>query len=356
MKQTVAVALSGGLDSAVTAVLLKQEGYQVLGLHFKTGYESSRAGPVQFTSLSSSRSRVHRVSEQIGIPLEVVDLSEAFHKEVVLYFVNAYRSGHTPNPCMVCNERIKFGLLLQRALAVGASRFATGHYARIQADAAGRFSLLKGVDPKKDQSYFLSRLTQKELEKAIFPLGVYSKKQAYEMARNWGLESSDGPESQELCFVEKDDYKQFLSQTAGLPSKPGPVVDAEGHVMGRHQGLHNFTVGQRRGINIPGPAAYYVIRLDHERNRLVIGFKTDLAARQCRVTNINWIQGEPPDHPISASTRIRYRHQEAESNVTPLAGGRAEVRFTRPMNAITPGQAAVFYQGERVLGGGWIAT
>jgi tRNA-specific 2-thiouridylase len=355
MKQTVAVALSGGLDSAVAAALLKQEGLQVLGLHFINGYEQASAPPARSIPESGRHSPVHKLAEQIGISLEIIDLSEPFENEVVQYFVNAYRSGQTPNPCMVCNERIKFGVLLNRAAALGASHLATGHYARIQTEVNGRLSLLKGVDPIKDQSYFLARLTQKELKKAMFPLGAFTKDQAREIARARQFESIHRRESQELCFVEDDNYKQFLSQRGGLTSKPGPVVTTDGRAIGQHQGLHNYTVGQRRGINIPGPAPYYVIRLDHEHNRLVIGLKSETSARECLVTNINWIERESPEEPMSVSTRIRYRHKEAESTLTPVDGDTARISFSRPQEAITPGQGAVFYKGERVLGGGWIA-
>lgn len=356
MKQTVAVALSGGLDSAVAASLLKQEGLQVLGLHFINGYEQALAPPARSTPESGHHSPVQKLAEQIGISLEIIDLSEAFENEVVQYFVNAYQSGQTPNPCMVCNERIKFGPLLHRAEALGASHLATGHYARINKEESGRLSLLKGVDPIKEQSYFLARLTQNELKKAIFPLGAFTKDQAREMARAWQFESIHGRESQELCFVENDNYKQFLSQRGGLPSKPGPIVTTDGRAVGHHQGLHNYTVGQRRGINIPGPVPYYVIRLDHEHNSLVIGLKSETSARECLVTHINWIEGESPEKSMSVSTRIRYRHKEAESTLTPVDGHTARICFSQPQEAITPGQGAVFYQDERVLGGGWIAS
>ena len=354
MKTTVAVALSGGLDSAVAAALLKKEGHQVLGIHFKTGYERA---PVE-SGLSTPPASVHlstrRISERIGMPLEVVDLSEDFEKEVVLYFVNAYRAGQTPNPCMVCNERIKFGMILERARALGASHLATGHYARKEANSKGLFSLLKGVDHVKEQSYFLARLTQEQLKQIIFPLGNYTKRQVREMARAWELESYHERESQELCFVKNDSYKEFLSRSAGLTGKPGPIVTTAGETIGSHRGLHNYTVGQRRGINVPGSAPYYVIRLDNESNRLVVGFKNELAAKECLVTDINWIEGEPPGGSISVQTRIRYRHKEAESLLLPVDRNTAKISFSEAQNAITPGQAAVFYQGERVLGGGWI--
>jgi tRNA-specific 2-thiouridylase len=355
MKLTAAVALSGGLDSAVAAAILKKEGHRVLGFHFKTGYEQVPAGTVRSVSKSRIPSCVQQVAEQIGIPLSVLDFSEAFEKEVIQYFVHAYRCGQTPNPCMVCNERIKFGLVLDSALALGASHMATGHYARIRAGADGRFFLLKGIDRVKDQSYFLARLGQNHLSRAIFPLGKYTKDQVREMAQAWGLSACHGRESQELCFVKDDSYKAFLSRSGGLSSQPGPIETTEGRKLGVHQGLHNYTVGQRQGINIPGPAPYYVLRLDDKRNRLVVGSKSELAAAECLVTQINWIDGEPPEEPISVSTRIRYRHREADSTLTVLDRHTATVRFAEAQDAITPGQAAVFYEGERVLGGGWIA-
>lgn len=356
MRDTVAVALSGGLDSAVAAVLLKMEGYRVLGVHFKTGYERTPVGPGLSESLSQTHSAFRRIPQDVGISLEILDLSKDFEEEVVRYFVRLYRSGQTPNPCMVCNERIKFGLLLKRARALGASHLATGHYARIEQDEDGRFSLLKGVDPAKDQSYFLARLTQHQLKQALFPLGNYTKGQVQKMARDRGLESHHGRESQELCFVKDDSYKAFLARSGRLPDRPGPIVTAKGKMIGHHRGLHNYTVGQRRGINVPGPAPYYVIRLDPDNNRLVVGFKPELAATKCLVTRINWIKGEPPAANTAVFTRLRYRHCETESSLSLVDPHTARVHFHEPQNAITPGQAAVFYEGDRVLGGGWIVS
>lgn len=355
MKKTVAVALSGGLDSAVAAALLKKKNYRVIGLHFRTGYEFGPGDLDPSMPLSRVNSWAHRVSEQIGIPLEVLDCSEAFEREVVRYFVDAYRSGQTPNPCVVCNQHIKFGLILERARALGASTLATGHYARIRQEANGQSWLLKGVDRAKDQSYFLYRLTQQQLNHAMFPLGIYTKKQVREMARTLDLTSFKERESQELCFVRHPTYKDFLSKRTEFHSRPGLIVNTRGDILGQHQGFHAYTVGQRKGIGIPGLTPYYVIRLDKEQNRLVIGAKSELEATECRVTHINWIETVPPEKQISAQTRIRYRHREAESVLTPLDPHTATVRFSKAQYAITPGQAAVFYQGERVLGGGWIA-
>jgi tRNA-specific 2-thiouridylase len=354
MEKHVAVALSGGLDSAVAAALLKKENHQVTGLHFRTGYEAPSDDVDPSGQSSSVDSWAERVAAQIGIPLEVVDYSEAFENVVVRYFVDAYQSGQTPNPCMVCNQRIKFGFMLEEAKVRGASALATGHYARIHHEENGRFYLTKGADPEKDQSYFLALLNQEQLSQASFPLGTYTKKEVKEMAGLFGLTSFRGGESQELCFVGEPNYKEFLSGRAGLSSKPGAIVNSTGDVMGHHNGLHAFTIGQRKGINIPGPAPYYVLRIDHQQNQLVIGSKSELAGTECLVTQINWIGIEPPDIPISVQTRIRYRHQEAESTLMPLDDESSKVRFSEPQYAITPGQAAVFYQGQRVLGGGWI--
>ncbi|NVM22448.1 MAG: tRNA 2-thiouridine(34) synthase MnmA [Desulfobacterales bacterium] len=355
MKRTVAVALSGGIDSAVAAALLKKEDYRLIGLYFQTGYEFSPGGSTASRPFSRVNPWPLRAAEQIGIPLEVIDCSKAFEMEVVRYFIDTYRSGQTPNPCMVCNQRIKFGLMLERAKALGASALATGHYARIRQEANGQYRLLKGVDMAKDQSYFLARLSRKQLSRVMLPLGAYTKKQVREMAEAWGFTAFAEGESQELCFIRQPSYKDFLCSLAGFTRKPGPIVNTRGEILGQHRGLHAYTVGQRRGIGIPGAEPFYVIRLDSEQNRLVIGAKSELAACQCTVTDINWIGTEPPDRPISVQTRIRYRHREAESVLTPLGPDRAVVRFCEDQYAITPGQAAVFYQGERVLGGGWIA-
>lgn len=355
MKKTVAVALSGGLDSAISAALLKKENYRVIGLHFLTGYESPPGDLAPPAPLSGSYAWAQRAAEQIGISLEVIDCSLPFEREIVRYFIGAYRSGQTPNPCVVCNQRIKFGVTLEKAKALGASALATGHYARIRKETRGQLCLLKGVDQAKDQSYFLSRLTEEQLSQAMFPLGSHTKEEVREMAKAWQLAPLARGESQELCFVRTPSYREFLANLGEFVSKPGAIVNARGDILGRHQGLHAYTIGQRRGIGIPGPEPYYVLLLDNRQNRLVIGPKSELADTECTVTHINWIGIEPPDKPLAVKTRIRYRHKEANSTLTPLGRDRANVSFSEPQYAITPGQAAVFYQGERVLGGGWIA-
>jgi len=355
MKKTVAVALSGGLDSAVAAALLKKQGYRVIGLYFRTGYEFPRNHTIPRPGLGQACTRAQRAAEQIGIPLEVIDCSQVFEREVVRYFIDAYQSGQTPNPCLVCNQRIKFSFVLEYAKALGASALATGHYAGKRRGPGGRFSLLRGVDCTKDQSYFLALLTQEQLSQAMFPLGPCRKQRIKGIANRWRFGSLMEEESQELCFVRHPSYKDFLSDLGGFRREPGAIVNTSGHVLGKHRGLYAYTVGQRRGISVPGPEPYYVICLDNKENRLVIGGKAELEAIECTVTHINWIGIEPPEKPISVKTRIRYRHHEAESIVRPLDHDTARVRFAKAQYAITPGQAAVFYQRERVLGGGWIA-
>ncbi len=355
MKKTVAVALSGGLDSTLAAALLKEENNRVIGVHFLTGYEFPPGESIPSGSLSSAVTRAEMAAQKIGIPIEVIDCSQPFEKEVVHYFIGTYQSGRTPNPCMVCNQCIKFGFVLDHAKAIGASILATGHYARISQGSSGEFCLLRGTDRAKDQSYFLARLSQGQLSQAMFPLGTYTKEQVTEMASARGLRSFMEGESQELCFVRHDSYKDFLSNLPGFPCTPGPIVNTRGDLLGHHRGLHAYTVGQRRGIGIPGPEPYNVIRLDYKQNRLVIGIKSALVSTKCTVTHINWIGITPPVKPLSVQTRIRYRHKEAESILTPVGHDAARVSFTKAQYAITPGQGAVFYQGERVLGGGWIA-
>jgi tRNA-specific 2-thiouridylase len=354
MKKPVVVALSGGLDSAVTATLLKED-YDVIGLHFLTGFETPCEGSNLPSHVLGSDSPVHKAAETIGVPLKVIDCSQDFRKEVVQYFIKSYRTGKTPNPCVVCNQRIKFGLVLEYAKSLGAFALATGHYARVSRTSKHHPVLLKGVDPIKDQSYFLARLTEQQLNQAIFPLGTYTKKQVKKMGQDWGYTSFVQKESQELCFVRHPSYRDFLTDLEKSATIPGPIVNTRGDVLGSHEGLYAYTIGQRRGMGIPGPEPYYVLRLDSTKNALVIGTKEELATDKCLVTQINWISMAPPQAPLYAKTRIRYRHKEVASILTPLGPHEVRVVFETPQHAVTPGQAAVFYQGDRVIGGGWIS-
>lgn len=361
MRRTIAVALSGGIDSLVTAAILQQQDNDIIGMHFVNGYEAEfddsggqSSHQTDITSvMKRSRTRLIRMTDQLRIPIHIVDLRSEFQCQVVDYFTLTYQSGKTPNPCLTCNPTIKFGILLEKARSFGATHLATGHYARIRASANGRMQLFRGKDPQKEQSYFLARLTQDQLASAAMPLGDYTKKQTRQIARAKGLQPTAFQESQDICFIRSGDYSQFLKRQPGFSSYPGPIEDTEGNLIGRHNGLHQYTIGQRRGINCPASEPYYVVRLDTERNCLVVGFQHHLRAESCRVSHINWI-AEQPSEPRDITVRIRYRHQAVEARLKPLENMCAEVVFKAPQSAVSPGQGAVFYQDDEVLGGGWI--
>jgi len=347
MKPTIAVAVSGGVDSLVAAHLLKQTASKVVAVHFRTGFEAEPAERI--------RARLQSIGDQLDLPVHVLDLSTEFRRDVVDYFAATYLAGRTPNPCVVCNPRIKFGALLRRAEAMGAARLATGHYAGVDRDAHGRCRLLKGADRRKDQSYFLARLTQTQLAKACFPLAALTKAAVREVAAAAGLVPVDAAESQDVCFIPTGRYQQFLSELTGRTAEAGLIETTDGSIVGQHPGLPAFTVGQRRGINCPAADPYYVVRLDPGRNRLVVGRKNDILAAQCRVVQINWI-APPPVAALRVRARVRYRTPETPATVVPIDADSAWLRFDAPQPAVTPGQAAVFYDDSEVLGGGFIST
>jgi tRNA-specific 2-thiouridylase len=345
MKRATAVAVSGGVDSMIAAHLLKQDDPNVFGLHFLTGFEPPPADGGTISAKS--------IGDRLDMPVHVVDVSADFKRCVVDYFSAAYRAGETPNPCMVCNPSIKFGALLRHAQGLGAEHLATGHYAVVGRDAAGRYRLSKGADARKDQSYFLARLTQAQLARACFPLGSLTKPEVREIAVRLGLQPAVPDESQDVCFIKSGSYAAFIASMGGPPLEPGLIETVGGEVIGRHKGLHAFTVGQRRGIDCPAAEPYYVVRVDTARNRLVVGRKKDLLAAECSVARISWI-APPPEAPFHAGVRVRYRTPETPATVTPLSADSARVRFDSPQAAVTPGQAAVFYDGDEVLGAGFI--
>ncbi|UCD81144.1 MAG: tRNA 2-thiouridine(34) synthase MnmA [Desulfobacterales bacterium] len=352
MRQTTAVAISGGVDSLMSAYLIKEQGQHVIGIHFITGFETH--------SISAQDPGTHKtdnileIGEQLGIPVDIVDIRSEFREKIVDYFTRTYQSGQTPNPCMQCNPSIKFVTILSHALNLGAQKLATGHYARIKEGQNGKFRLFKGIDPQKDQSYFLARLTQQQLAKACFPLGKFKKEDVKKMAAQKGLHPVTRGESQDVCFIKHDTYGDFLTKQIGLEVTPGLIEDIDGKIIGTHKGLHLFTIGQRRGINCPAAEPYYVVRLDTERNRLIVGSKNDLLTLESKITGINWTDDEPAS-PVDLYTRVRYRSKEVPSTVFPQDEQTAIVRFKTPQSSVTPGQAAVFYRGDEILGGGWIS-
>ena len=367
MSAPTAIALSGGVDSLFAAHLLKKAGQAVIGLHFLNGFEPHYIPPhpdidpqqpilikdPAKAGYEHLQTDLQRMVADLDIPLYIFDCAGPFRRQVIDYFQRAYRSGETPNPCMVCNRRIKFGILLAAARGLGAQCLATGHYVRTRNTPDGRLHLLKGTDPRKDQAYFLARLRQDQLAAARFPLGKLEKHQVIDQASRAGLQPMAKQESQDVCFIRDQAYGRFLTETLGFKPSPGDIENLEGTRLGRHQGLHLFTIGQRRGINCPSSDPNYVSALDTDRNVLVVGRKSDLAARHCKVSNINWINA-PQTHSLNLQVRVRYRSPAVDARVTLTSPTSAEVAFLQPQSAVTPGQGAVFYFGDEVLGGGWI--
>ena len=347
----IAVAISGGVDSLVAAFLLKEQGHDIFGLHFRTGYETSDP---EATGPSPRLADITRIAQQLKIPVEVLDIAPLFRESVIAYFTSAYQQGRTPNPCLYCNPAIKFGHILAHVRQKGAEALATGHYARLETDPDGGCHLQRGIDTRKDQSYFLSRLTQDQLQQARFPLGGLTKAAVRRIAGENQLAPATRNESQDICFIKNIPYHDFLKQQDGFTFRQGPIVDTRGRLLGHHQGLHQFTVGQRRGINCPAAEPYYVIRLDHRSNSLVVGYRDELYRTTCTVEDINWIQ-RPDRFPAEVMAQIRYRHQAAPAQLSERSSGVVQVRFGQPQKAVTPGQGAVFYRGDEVLGSGWIA-
>ncbi|UCD90909.1 MAG: tRNA 2-thiouridine(34) synthase MnmA, partial [Desulfobacterales bacterium] len=300
MKPLLAIAVSGGIDSLVAAYLLKEQGHHIIGIHFITGYEPQVINNNNHAHLSSASDTrpdaanmhaldvVSHISDQLDIDVKRVDCSTEFKHQVIDYFIHTYQSGQTPNPCMVCNPSIKYGAVFDFARTLGAATMATGHYARIHKEENGRYRLLKGIDAKKDQSYFLARMSQKHLASACFPLGEMTKSQVIQLAKQQGLEPAKKQESQDICFIKGRTYGEFLAAQPGFEKKPGPIEDVDGNILGQHKGLHLFTIGQRRGINCPAAEPYYVVGIDSKENRLSVGFKKDLLTRECKVKDINW--------------------------------------------------------------------
>ena len=349
----IVVAMSGGVDSSVAAALLARDGHDVIGLSMQL-YDQSH-GEIRFGSCCTLDDLydARRVAAAIGIPHYIVNFERKFEEHVVSDFVREYAAGRTPIPCVHCNGELKFASLVDRAASFDAQAVATGHFAQVDFDEdSGRYRLKRGVDAQKDQSYFLFTLTQAQLERARFPVGALDKAAVREEARRLNLRVADKKDSQEICFVAAGEHPEFVGRRAGIPS--GVIQDREGTVLGRHDGIHRFTIGQRKGLGLSAGVPLYVVNIDAEHAAVTVGPREELERTSLTASRVNWISGDVPAVPVRAHARIRYRHREAAATIAPLPGSRASVTFDEPQAAITPGQAVVFYDGDCVVGGGWI--
>jgi tRNA-specific 2-thiouridylase len=349
--------MSGGVDSSVAAALLIDQGYDVSGLTLRLWSEADDQ-PTAAGGETDAVRDARLVTKTLGIPHRVIDCTLQFREHVVDYFIREYTRGHTPNPCLACNRHIKFGFLLDKALDLGADYIATGHYARILQPETG-YQLLRGTDRSKDQSYVLYMLTQRHLRRILFPNGGYAKSQIRDIASSLDLPTSSKPESQDICFVcdlppTGRDYRRFLRAYAPEAIRPGPILDLEGRKLGQHQGLPFYTIGQRRGLGIAWTEPLYVIRLDAAQNAVIVGPASSLGRQRLQVADVNYVSGSPPIFPAQVTVKIRYTGREVPATLYPLTETQVSVALSRPLRDVTPGQAAVFYRGEAVLGGGII--
>lgn len=363
-----AVAMSGGVDSSAAAAILKEQGHELVGFTMQLWNqrrgisvdENGETLPSRCCSLDDVYD-ARRVAEELGFPFYVLNLEREFERDVVQPFVASYLSGETPIPCVSCNSRLKFASLDQLAASLGCDKVATGHYARVEYDEeTDLYRLLRGRNLDKDQSYFLWELTQDQLSRAMFPLGEMSKPEVREVAREHGLAVAEKSESQEICFVPDGNYAGFIDRylasedaTDRLPGT-GEIVNGSGAVVGHHEGIHRYTIGQRRGIGIAAAEPLYVVNINAAKNQVVVGQQDELLTSEFTAAGINWVAFDRPDEPVRAEVRVRYRHQPATATIVPIANNRVRVSFDEPQRAITPGQATVFYRGDEVVGGGWI--
>jgi tRNA-uridine 2-sulfurtransferase len=365
--KTIAVAMSGGVDSSTVAAMLRAEGHQLIGLTMQLWNQRRLAGhegmPEQVTGRCCSLDDVYdarRVAEHLGIPYYVVNHEERFERDVVRPFVAEYLSGRTPIPCSLCNNHLKFDQLLVVAQQIGADYVATGHYARVEYDdTCGRWLLKRPADRSKDQTYFLFGLTQEQLSRTLFPLGNMTKPEVRELARRQGLALAEKPDSQEICFVPGGDYKRFIDAYLAeggeaLPDTAGELVTTSGEVIGEHSGVHNFTVGQRKGLGVATGSPLYVIQISGADKRVIVGSDEHLYSRTLRAHRVNFISTDSLREPMRVSVKIRHRHEPAPGIVQKIEADEVLVTFDQPQRAITPGQAAVFYDEDVVVGGAWI--
>jgi tRNA-specific 2-thiouridylase len=361
-KNTVLVAMSGGVDSSVTAALLKEQGFRVIGITMQllplSVDTETREG--RCCGVNNIRD-AQQIAAELRIPHYVLNLRDQFRRFVIDNFTREYMNGRTPNPCIRCNQYMKFGILLEKADQLGADYIATGHYARIEKEQDGTFRLKRSIDLRKDQSYFLYIMTQQQLKRTLMPLGTYRKDEVRRIAKEMGLHVHKKPESQEICFIEGKDYREFLQARYHELFIPGPILNTEGKIIGEHSGILGYTIGQRRGLGVPSKTPLYVIKIDREKNTLIVGEKKLAYHNELIAEDVNWIL-HPEEimrgssAPFSVTAKVRSIHEPAEAMLFPERGRRVRVIFIHPQWAITPGQAAVFYHGDLLLGGGVIVS
>ena len=350
----VVVAMSGGVDSSVAAALLKEQGYDVTGMMLRLWSEPGKEDTNRCCT-PDSMAQARRVAAKLDIPFYVIDAKDVFHDTVVQYFLDGYARGETPNPCLICNRQIRWTFLLNHALALGAEFMATGHYVRIKKDERGKSELLRAVDRSKDQSYVLHVLDQNKLKHALFPVGDFPKPEIRQIAEKYGLPTATRKDSQDLCFLAGEDYRNFLKRNATEMLKTGEIMTVSGRSIGEHTGLANYTIGQRKGLGVASPVPLYVISKNAQTNALIVGTKEELGSHELTARDVRWVSGEVPRESFRAEVKIRYTAKEAEATVTPInTGEQARVQFDAPQRDITAGQAAVFYQGDLMIGGGII--
>ncbi|MTI80085.1 MAG: tRNA 2-thiouridine(34) synthase MnmA [Firmicutes bacterium] len=356
-KKKVVVAMSGGVDSSVTAALLQQEGYECIGVTMQiwdpdvTVVEDDYVGCCSLTAVDDAR----RVADKLGIPFYVLNFRDIFEKTVIDYFAQEYLNGRTPNPCIACNRYVKFEALLNKSRALGADYVATGHYARLgYSEEHGRWVIRKAVDEKKDQTYVLYNMTQDQIAHTLMPLSKYTKDEVRQMARELGLATASKPESQEICFVPDNNYRNFLEEHTGGGFRKGPFLDLEGNVLGEHQGIPHYTIGQRRGLGIATGSRLYVVDIDPERNAVVLGPEEAIFTKELVSHDNNFVLFSQLTEPVQIEAQIRYNSKPYPATISPITDEKVRVSFEHPQRAITPGQSVVFYQGDYLVGGGII--
>ncbi|PIE75124.1 MAG: tRNA 2-thiouridine(34) synthase MnmA [Deltaproteobacteria bacterium] len=343
-KKKIMAAISGGIDSLVAAFLLKEK-FDVKGIHFFTGYEQD--------SRKHIKSKIIEMCDQINISADFLDISDFFEKNIVRYFTKSYLTGQTPNPCLKCNSLVKFGLLQDYAEKTGFEKIATGHYVRTSKDEEGNIFILKGKDKKKDQSYFLSMVKQEHLAKTIFPLGELEKENIFKIAEQNNLIPVEKKESQDICFIKNKKYSQFLKKNRSFKLKQGKIFNSSGKEIGSHNGIQNFTIGQRKGINCPGPQAYYVLGIYPDENKIIVGPKNELFTDKLFIGNMNWFK-YPKKFPYFAEIKIRYSHLPQKASIIKISDNEYMGRFQDPVSSVTPGQGAVIYEQDIITGAGFI--